>query len=49
MLRNLLNNALRYTQRGGILLGCRRSDGRLTLVVLDSGDRHSAGETATGL
>jgi signal transduction histidine kinase/ActR/RegA family two-component response regulator len=37
MLRNLLNNALRYTQRGGILLGCRRSDGRLTLVVLDSG------------
>jgi signal transduction histidine kinase/ActR/RegA family two-component response regulator len=37
MLRNLLNNALRYTQRGGILLGCRRSEARLTLVVLDSG------------
>jgi signal transduction histidine kinase/CheY-like chemotaxis protein len=37
MARNLLNNALRYTQRGGILLGCRRLTGRLNLVVVDTG------------
>ncbi len=37
MLRNLLNNALRYTQRGGILLGCRRMGARLSFVVADSG------------
>ncbi|MCI0430995.1 MAG: ATP-binding protein [Rhodospirillales bacterium] len=37
MLRNLLNNALRYTPRGGILLGCRRADHRLSLVVIDTG------------
>ena len=36
-MRNLLNNALRYTQRGGILLGCRRMEARLTLVVINSG------------
>jgi signal transduction histidine kinase len=37
MVRNLLNNALRYTQRGGILLGCRRGTGRLSLAVVDTG------------
>jgi CheY-like chemotaxis protein len=37
MVRNLLNNALRYTQRGGILLGCRRASGRMSLSVVDSG------------
>ena len=37
MVRNLLNNALRYTQRGGILLGCRRTPGRISLSVVDSG------------
>jgi signal transduction histidine kinase len=37
MLRNLLNNALRYTSRGGILLGCRRSGDRLNLAVVDTG------------
>ncbi len=37
MLRNLLNNALRYTPRGGILLGCRRMGDRLNLAVVDTG------------
>jgi CheY-like chemotaxis protein len=37
MVRNLLNNALRYTPRGGILLGCRRASGRMTLSVVDTG------------
>ncbi|HXV23991.1 MAG TPA: hybrid sensor histidine kinase/response regulator [Alphaproteobacteria bacterium] len=37
MVRNLLNNALRYTQRGGILLGCRRRAGRWNLIVVDTG------------
>jgi signal transduction histidine kinase/CheY-like chemotaxis protein len=37
MLRNLLNNALRYTSRGGILLGCRRAGDRLNLEVVDTG------------
>jgi signal transduction histidine kinase/CheY-like chemotaxis protein len=37
MLRNLLNNALRYTPRGSILLGCRRMGDRLNLAVLDTG------------
>ncbi|WP_216279441.1 response regulator [Rhodobacter sp. 24-YEA-8] len=37
MLRNLLSNALKYTLRGGILIGCRPRDGALQLVVCDSG------------
>lgn len=37
MLRNLLENAIRYTDRGGILVGCRRSGGRLRLEVVDTG------------
>jgi two-component system, sensor histidine kinase len=37
MLRNLLENSLKYTKRGGILLGCRRRDGRLRIEVVDTG------------
>jgi PAS domain S-box-containing protein len=37
VLRNLLENALRYTDRGGILLGCRRRSDRLMLQVVDTG------------
>ena len=37
VLRNLVSNALRYTKRGGILLGCRRRDGLLRIAVWDTG------------
>jgi len=38
MLKNLVTNAIRYTERGKIVVGCRRiGGGRLRLEVLDSG------------
>ncbi len=37
MLRNLVVNAIRYTDRGGVLLGCRRRGDSLMLEVWDSG------------
>ena len=37
MLRNLLSNALKYTKRGKILLGCRRHRGTLSIEVWDTG------------
>jgi signal transduction histidine kinase/CheY-like chemotaxis protein len=38
MLKNLVTNAIRYTERGTILVGCRRlPGGRLRLEVVDSG------------
>jgi signal transduction histidine kinase len=37
MLRNLLHNAVRYTERGGILIGARRRGGRLVFQVVDTG------------
>jgi CheY-like chemotaxis protein len=38
MLKNLLTNAIRYTERGAVLVGCRRRPGgRLRLEVADSG------------
>ncbi|MGB9366764.1 MAG: MASE1 domain-containing protein [Xanthobacteraceae bacterium] len=37
MLRNLLSNALRYTERGKILLGCRRVGDQVRIQVWDSG------------
>jgi two-component system CheB/CheR fusion protein len=37
MLRNLITNALKYTQTGKVLLGCRRRDGVVSLLVLDTG------------
>ncbi len=37
ILRNLLSNALKYTHKGGILLGCRRHGTSLTIQVFDTG------------
>ncbi|SFW28822.1 hybrid sensor histidine kinase/response regulator [Pseudomonas sp. NFACC04-2] len=37
ILRNLLSNAFRYTDRGGILLAARRRGGHLSLEVWDTG------------
>lgn len=37
VLRNLLSNALRYTEDGTVLVGCRRRGDRLQLQVWDSG------------
>lgn len=37
VMRNLLSNALRYTQDGTVLVGCRRRGDRLYLQVWDSG------------
>ncbi len=37
ILRNLVANAMRYTQRGGVVMGCRRRGGRVGIEVWDSG------------
>lgn len=37
ILQNLLDNALRYTEGGGVLLGCRRRGGLLRIEVVDTG------------
>ena len=37
MIRNLLSNALKYTRRGKVLLGCRRRGGILSIEVYDTG------------
>jgi signal transduction histidine kinase len=37
IIQNFLSNAIRYTQEGRVLLGCRRKGGRLTIEVWDSG------------
>jgi two-component system CheB/CheR fusion protein len=37
MIRNLLSNALKYTERGKVLLGCRRRDGILSIEIWDTG------------
>jgi two-component system CheB/CheR fusion protein len=37
MVRNLISNALKYTQRGRVLLGCRRRRGKLRIEVWDTG------------
>ena len=37
MVRNLLSNALKYTTRGKVLLGCRRRGGVLRIEIWDTG------------
>ena len=37
MIRNLLSNALKYTRRGKVLLGCRRREGMLSIEIWDTG------------
>lgn len=37
ILRNLVANAIRYTPRGGVVLGCRRRGAALRIEVWDSG------------
>lgn len=37
MLRNLLGNALKYSERGGVLVGIRRRGGRAVIEVWDTG------------
>ncbi|WDF72500.1 chemotaxis protein CheB [Novosphingobium sp. KACC 22771] len=37
MIRNLLGNAIKYTRKGRVLLGCRRRGNMLLVEVLDSG------------
>jgi len=34
---NLVSNAIRYTDRGGVLVGCRRRSSELRIEVSDSG------------
>ena len=37
VLQNFVSNAIRYTRRGGVLIGCRRRNGRLAIEVWDTG------------
>jgi PAS domain S-box-containing protein len=37
MIRNLMSNAIRYTDRGKILLGCRRANDKVRIEVWDTG------------
>lgn len=37
ILQNLAANAVRYTERGGVLIGCRRRGGMLSIEVWDTG------------
>ena len=37
MIRNLLSNALKYTQRGRVAIGCRRRPGHLRIEIWDTG------------
>ena len=41
VLRNLVSNAVRYTDRGRIVIGCRRRAATVALQVLDFRARHS--------
>jgi signal transduction histidine kinase len=37
MLRNLIENAIRFTRHGAILIGCRRRGDKASIEVLDTG------------
>lgn len=47
MVRNLLSNALKYTKRGKVLLGCRRQKGLLSIEIWDTGIGIPAAELQT--
>jgi signal transduction histidine kinase len=34
---NLIGNAIKYTERGSVLLGCRRAEAAVRLEVIDTG------------
>jgi signal transduction histidine kinase/ActR/RegA family two-component response regulator len=44
ILRNLVTNALRYTEKGGVVVGCRRRGTCWSLEVWDSGEGIAASE-----
>ena len=44
MIRNLLSNAMKYTQRGRVLVGCRRRGGSLADRDLGHGNGHPESE-----
>ncbi|GAA0711657.1 hybrid sensor histidine kinase/response regulator [Dokdonella soli] len=44
VLQNFLSNAIKYTQRGRVLLGCRRSGANLRIEVWDSGTGIAEGD-----
>ncbi|WOJ91621.1 CheR family methyltransferase (plasmid) [Methylocapsa polymorpha] len=44
MIRNLVSNAVKYTTKGGILVGCRRRGGKLYIEIWDTGLGIPAGE-----
>ena len=44
VLRNLVSNAVRYTERGRVLIGCRRRGDAITVQVWDTGPGIPAGE-----
>ena len=37
IIRNLISNAIRYTNKGGVAVGCRRHQGKVQIVVYDTG------------
>jgi Na+/proline symporter/signal transduction histidine kinase len=37
LLQNLISNAIKYTQKGKVLVGCRRRQGKLRIEVRDTG------------
>jgi signal transduction histidine kinase len=37
ILRNLISNAIRYTDRGRVLIGCRRHGAKVTVEIWDTG------------
>ncbi len=43
ILLNLVSNAVRYTSRGGVVVGCRRRGEQLRIEVWDTRRRHSGG------
>jgi signal transduction histidine kinase/CheY-like chemotaxis protein len=44
ILRNIVVNAVRYTERGGIVIGARRRAGRLSIEVWDTGPGIARGQ-----